>query len=295
MQWRRTKSSQNPSFKSSKSSKSDALLQISSLVLSTIQDAASYAPVPGLQQAAGVALAIIDAAQTIKTNKQAYAQLAEDVCEILYIVIRSIQNAGQKGFAPSDKLVDDLRKVKGKLDPIAAFVEKQKSRNIFKRLLYYKADAGTIQDYRNTLKDSLGQFGFESQIALRETTARMMAQQEELLSQVRSQQPSAPVDPRQLYGSMAGFPPIVASGTITVTNIGGDYNVSSVNSTTINNDSGNTYHDDDDDEPSSTHRPRRGARGPRRKPVQSIDDSDSDEEMGIKPWKPKGPKYSRRR
>ncbi|TFK63794.1 hypothetical protein BDN72DRAFT_300557 [Pluteus cervinus] len=288
MQWRSTKSPQNPSPKSSKSSKSDTLLQISSLVLSTIRDAASYAPVPGLQQAACVTLAIIDAAETIRTNKQAYAQLAEDVCQILYIVIRSIQ----KGGTPSEKLVDDLGKLKRKLDQIAAFVGKQKSRNIFKRLLYYKVDARTILDHRSTLRDSSEQFGFELQNSLRETTARMMAQQEELLSQVRSRQPSTPIDPLQLYGSMAGFPPIIASGTLTVTNLGGDYNVSSVSSTTINNDNGNTYHDE---EPSSTHRTHRGARGPRRMPVESIDDSDSDEEMGIRPWKAKGPKYSRRR
>ncbi|TFK61868.1 hypothetical protein BDN72DRAFT_903720 [Pluteus cervinus] len=295
MPQRGSSSSQKPSRKRSKSSKSDALLQVSSLVVSTLKDAASYAPIPGLQQAAGIALTILDAAQAVKTNKQAYAQLAEDVCEILYIVIRTIQDAGQKGDAPSGKLTADLEKVKQKLVPIDAFIKKQLSRNILMRLLCYKADSGKIQDHRNALKHSLELFGLESHIVLREATSSMMSQQEELLSQLRSQQPTAPIDPRQLYGSMAGFPSITASGTITVTNVAGNYNVSSVNNTTVNEDSENVYYGDDNIGRDTS---RRGTGRPRGRPLRRVDSfvttSDDEDDRGISLWKSKIPKNARR-
>ncbi|KAG6907612.1 hypothetical protein DXG01_008189 [Tephrocybe rancida] len=68
-------------------------LDASSVILSTLSNAAKLTPVPFLQNAADVALNIIQMVQDVKSNKDAFRQLADDACALVYIVLCSNDRA----------------------------------------------------------------------------------------------------------------------------------------------------------------------------------------------------------
>ncbi|KAF9077992.1 hypothetical protein BDP27DRAFT_1198173, partial [Rhodocollybia butyracea] len=63
-----------------------ALSGATGLILATLQDAASLAPVPYLGEAAGLAIGIWNAVQATKNTKSSFLSLGEDACSLVYTV-----------------------------------------------------------------------------------------------------------------------------------------------------------------------------------------------------------------
>ncbi|KAG6916692.1 hypothetical protein DXG01_005759 [Tephrocybe rancida] len=151
-------------------------LDTSDVVLSTLADAAKLTPVPYLQEASGAALGIVKIIQGVRSNKDAFQRLASDACALVYIVLCS-EGRGNEGMATvSPTYLQHARELAETVRDIYVFAEAQASRNIALRIIQYKSDTGTIQEYRDRLRQSLDVFNLESNIAIQETLALIQGQ-----------------------------------------------------------------------------------------------------------------------
>ncbi|EDR07261.1 uncharacterized protein LACBIDRAFT_328103 [Laccaria bicolor S238N-H82] len=267
-------------------------LEISNIVLTTLNNAASMAPVPYLQQAAGLALGILNIVQGAKDNRDAFHKLAADTCELVYVVLCMYEEATKKGDdrGPSRKLVDDLQGLLGTISSIERFLRKEVSRGALFRLVRSKADLGKIQEYRDTLRRSLDLFGLQSNVAIREATSQLINQHEKILLELQRDREKknseaagvsvpapAAVDQENVpVAPAAPIPPIrkdeSPKPSVTVTHIGGDkvdsHSLSNVTNTNSGNVTITTTTDSNNDNSYRQYggRPGRGPvrRGPRK-------------------------------
>src|SRR6266576_29770 len=87
----------------------DISLDVSSIVLSTLRDASKFSPVPFLSAAAGIAIDIVGTVQVsysslfsnwtlqcvsqkARRNKDGFKALADDSCELVYVIIRAYKD-----------------------------------------------------------------------------------------------------------------------------------------------------------------------------------------------------------
>ena len=105
----------------------DISLDVSMIVLSTLRDASKFSPVPFLSAAAGIALDIVGAVQVsynsffsnrtsehvsqkARRNKCGFKSLADDSCELVYVIIRAYKDRPGTDDVPVD-LVDNLQQL----------------------------------------------------------------------------------------------------------------------------------------------------------------------------------------
>ncbi|KAF7321723.1 Protein kinase domain-containing protein [Mycena kentingensis (nom. inval.)] len=173
-------------------------------------------PVPGLQTAAKILLAIWDSVQGVDLNRMACLRLTERCAEILLSVREEVKLAGEKVgeelSLPIERLVEAFTKVQN-------FMLKQAHRPFLKRYLRREEIIRDISGCDKGLTDALSMFGFSIQIRiLKQVQAAEQNRQSDaralLEAIVRSQPQFAPAPSVTLQGlgitvpnDVAGLPP----------------------------------------------------------------------------------------
>lgn len=180
-----------PSKHHTDSSKENLLLDTSDFVLTVVRDAARLAPIPYLKDAAGLALGIVNVIQGVRGNKDAFRRLADDACGLVYAILCRHATAARTASGVSADLLDNLQELLKTLTAIERFAKKKVSRNVVMRVIMRQSDLGTIQEFRETLRQSLDLFGLKSNITIQEYLASISSQQVEILQAFREGNPSA--------------------------------------------------------------------------------------------------------
>ena len=118
----------------------DTSLDVSSIGLTTLRDAAKYSPVPFLSAAAGIAVEIVAAvqvsysssfqsnwilrciSQNARRNRGGFKALADDSCELVYVIIRAFKNRPRADDMPVD-LVDNLQQLATYVAPFSILTQ----------------------------------------------------------------------------------------------------------------------------------------------------------------------------
>jgi len=171
----------------------DISLDVSSIVLSTPRDTSKIA-VPLLSTAAGIVINIIEVAQKARRNKNGLKALADDACELVYVIIRAHKDISSAEDMPKD-LTENLQQLVGTLTSIQMFAETGASRNIFISMLRSGVDGERIREYREKLRQSMRVFGLQSDIILRETVAKLASRQVEMMNELKARATPDPSSP----------------------------------------------------------------------------------------------------
>jgi len=204
----------------------EATFDISATVLATLTAAAQLAPLPFLQQASYLALAILNTVRAAKDNKEAYKGLASDACELVSAIICVYQDMEKDGQKPSlglQKRVEDLISL---LKAINQFAHKHIAKSSFYRMVRLQTEIGKIQQYRARLRQALDVFGLQSSITIHETVVQILKELREREppeqtndGESESSSPPPPVHPfgNLLRGSI--------TGNIRINNIAGNQEI----------------------------------------------------------------------
>ncbi|KAF8348425.1 hypothetical protein F5887DRAFT_859091, partial [Amanita rubescens] len=157
----------------------DTSLDVSSIMFTTLRDVSKITPIPLLWAAAAMAVDIVDAVQKARRNKRGFKKLAEDSCELVYVVILA-----HKDDAPDD-LIKNLQQLVDTLTSIKRFAERGALRNYFQAFFHSGVDADKIREYREKLQQSMRVFGLQSDIILRETVAKLASRQNEMMNKLQ--------------------------------------------------------------------------------------------------------------
>lgn len=84
----------------------DKFLQGGSFLLTLVQDAAQYAPVPYLQDAAGSVLYIFNAIAAAKNNREDFHRLADNAVSLIAAIWQSYKMSKDQSMWPSRSLRD---------------------------------------------------------------------------------------------------------------------------------------------------------------------------------------------
>ncbi|KAF8956485.1 hypothetical protein BDZ97DRAFT_1925493 [Flammula alnicola] len=136
----------------------DMSLQGSAVMLALVTEAANFAPVPFLRQAAGTTLQIVKTVQAVKDNKAGFRRLAEDATGLIAAVWQSYQASSDKTNWPPPELRVVIEDLVQTLSSIEKFVTSQVARKGPKRVIYSMADPGKIQEYRWRLGAAVSKF-----------------------------------------------------------------------------------------------------------------------------------------
>ncbi|KAF9495893.1 hypothetical protein BDN71DRAFT_1446827 [Pleurotus eryngii] len=160
----------------------DMTQDVAGIVISTLEQAALFAPVPYLQQAAGIAITLVDMVQTTSDNKSAFKALAADACGLVYIATNVWKDRGKGGNNIPKDLENHLRELLKEMQDTMDFAEARAARGYLARVVSYKSDAGRILSHRLRLKGALDRFGMQSRITIGDAVARIQDQQDAILA-----------------------------------------------------------------------------------------------------------------
>ncbi|KAJ8690977.1 hypothetical protein PTI98_010594 [Pleurotus ostreatus] len=165
----------------------DAAQDIAGIVLSTLEQAAAFAPVPYLQQAAGLAIGLVDMVQSTSDNKAAFTSLATDACGLVYTAtnVWKDRDENKDGKKIPQDLAKHLEEMLNTMSEIMDFAKTRAARGFLVRFVSHKADADRIQGYRVQLSDALNRFGMQSHITVRDAVARIQDQQDAILDALK--------------------------------------------------------------------------------------------------------------
>lgn len=134
--------------------------------------------IPYLGLAAALALEIVTAAQATKDNKADFRRLTCDVCSLVTSISAVCIQMQAEGQELSPMLNEHLEMLLDTLTQIKQFAEKRAGKAYWKRYLSARSDTGTIQEFRERLRQALDVFGVQSHITVRESVVRMANRQE---------------------------------------------------------------------------------------------------------------------
>ncbi|KAJ7772063.1 hypothetical protein DFH07DRAFT_803570 [Mycena maculata] len=197
----------------------DTALDISSTVLATLTAASQYAPLPFLQEASFLALAILNTVKGAKDNKEAFKSLANDACELVSAIVcvyNDMEKDGQKPSLGLKKRVDELISL---LKSINHFSQKHIARSTMYRMVRLSSENAKIQQYRGRLRQALDVFGLQSSISIHETVV-------EILKELREREPFP--EPQDQSGSSS---PLEGSpfASLLQGNITGNISINTIN------------------------------------------------------------------
>jgi len=246
--------------KSKPSDAADVGLNVAATVLKTLQAVAGASPVPGLAQAASLALEITTMAQTAKGNKVGFGGLADASRELVYVIFCANRNVEKAEDVPPG-LAEQLDRVLSVLLEVKAFAEKGSSRNRFSAFVRAGVDSGQIQEHRQKLQQCLGTFGFQTDISLQVMVHKLVAHHGKMLDLLENKDKPEPngqsngssPDPNPTPGPgpsakrASGFDFSGAGGSpnpwagMKINRTVGDVEMNHVYNVTNNSDSNNTY------------------------------------------------------
>ncbi|CAA7270604.1 unnamed protein product [Cyclocybe aegerita] len=160
----------------------EAGVQGGTILLALVKEAAEFAPVPYLKIAAGTTLKIVTTVQAVKDNKADYQRLAQDATEIIAVVWRSYQKAGDPTW-PQDKaeMVTDLVTT---LHMILGHVEDQIKRSRTMRVIYSVADTVKIKEYRERLQAAVSKFEVSSHLTIQDVLFQLLKGQQDITARL---------------------------------------------------------------------------------------------------------------
>jgi len=213
----------------------DATFDISATVLATLTTAAQFTPLPFLQEASFLALAILNTVRGAKDNKESFKALANDACELVSAIIcvyNDMEKDGQKPSLGLKKRVDDLISL---LKAINQFAQKHVAKGAFQRMVRLQTETGKILQYRARLRQALDVFGLQSSITIHETVVQILQELRERDSQEKTKkdgdsEPSSPQSPRSPPPDNNPFGNLLhgnITGNIKINNIAGNQEIHS--------------------------------------------------------------------
>ncbi|KAF7351037.1 hypothetical protein MSAN_01666000 [Mycena sanguinolenta] len=113
----------------------DAAFDISQTVLTTLTAAAQFAPVPFLQEASFLALAILTTIRGAKDNKEGFKSLANDACELVSAIVCVYNDMEKDGLKPSLGLKKHVEDLISLLKTINQFAQKHVQKGTFQRMV----------------------------------------------------------------------------------------------------------------------------------------------------------------
>ncbi|KAJ7169126.1 hypothetical protein C8R43DRAFT_982402 [Mycena crocata] len=164
----------------------NAALDISSTVFATLTAASQFAPLPFLQEASILALAILTTVRSAKDNKEAFKNLANDACELVSAIVCVYKDMEKDGQTPSLGLKKRVEDLIGLLHTINLFAQKHASKGTMYRMVRLKTDTDKIQQYRGKLRQALDVFGLQSTISIHENVVEILKELRE--RELREQQ-----------------------------------------------------------------------------------------------------------
>jgi len=225
----------------------DATFDISATVLATLTSAAQLAPLPFLQEASFLALAILNTVRGAKDNKESFKALANDACELVSAIIcvyNDMEKDGQKPSLGLKKRVDELI---GLLKVINQFAQKHVAKGTFQRMVRLQTETGKILQYRARLRQALDVFGLQSSITIHETVVQILQELRERDTQEQakkdgSSEPSSPRSPppENPFGNLLQGN---ITGNIKINNIAGNQEIHSTRhyTTVVDSYNGTNY------------------------------------------------------
>jgi len=128
------------------------------VVLSVLQNAANFAPLPYLRGAAATSLTLIQIAQTVKDNRADFRRLCEDAATLTVVVYESRQRSEDPDGWPGAGLKDAVDSFLNTLGMIARFAEAQVERKRFIRVMNSVGDGNKIREFRERLAQAMSRF-----------------------------------------------------------------------------------------------------------------------------------------
>jgi len=175
----------------------NAAFDISTTVLATLTTAAQFAPLPFLQQASILALAILTTVRGAKDNKESFKALANDACELVSAIICVYNDMEKDGLKPSLNLKQRVDELVSLLQHINQWSQKHVAKSMVARIVALTSDHNKIQQYRSKLRQALDVFGLQSSITIHETVVQILTELRERdeMKKDDSSQPSSPSSP----------------------------------------------------------------------------------------------------
>ncbi|KAJ7686574.1 hypothetical protein B0H17DRAFT_1204239 [Mycena rosella] len=205
----------------------EATFDISATVLTTLTTAAQFAPLPFLQEASFLALAILNTVRGAKDNKEAFKSLANDACELVSAIICVYNDMAKDGQQPSlnlKKRVDDLIIL---LQRINTFAAKHASKGAMYRMVRLTSQSGKILQYRARLRQALDVFGLQSTISIHETVVQILQELREREPPPQSQNSGS--HPSSPSSASASSSPAHPFGNLLQGNISGNIKINHIN------------------------------------------------------------------
>ncbi|KAF9477579.1 hypothetical protein BDN70DRAFT_880967 [Pholiota conissans] len=162
----------------------DFVIQGASVTLALVKEAADFAPIPGLKQAAGTTLQILSSIQAVKDNKTAFRALGDDATALIAVIWRSYQTSPSKESWPPDDfkvVIDDLVHT---LRSINEYVNAMLDRGVGLRWAYSTADVTKINEYRTKLQNAVQRFGVSSDLTIVDIIHQVLKDQKQILEQL---------------------------------------------------------------------------------------------------------------
>ncbi|KIK00916.1 hypothetical protein K443DRAFT_678841 [Laccaria amethystina LaAM-08-1] len=164
-------------------SKTDTMLAVSDTIVSMLKDVVTLSGLPFIQEAASVALTILEILQNVRNNKGDFGRLANDACEITYAAALMCNEYEKKHQPISETTKEDLKELVRKLKNIEQYAYESIQRKWYWKLANNKSDQGKIAAYRQDLNSSVALFGFQSHLTIREAVAKLEQQSEKIEQQ----------------------------------------------------------------------------------------------------------------
>ncbi|KAJ7287145.1 hypothetical protein C8J57DRAFT_1282999 [Mycena rebaudengoi] len=225
----------------------NATFDISETVLTTLTAAAQYTPLPFLQQASLLALAILNTVRAAKDNKESFKHLANDACELVSAIVCVYNDMVKDGQEPSPGLKKHVEDLIGLLQNINQFASKHASNGTMYRMVRRTSDYGKIQMYRGKLRQALDVFGLQSSISIHETVMQILKELRERETQEKTKKEETPPPPPEAnpWGNLFGH----VSGNVTMNNIAGNLEFHSTEhrTTIVDSFNGSNYSSSDRD------------------------------------------------
>ncbi|KAF9458863.1 hypothetical protein BDZ94DRAFT_1312902 [Collybia nuda] len=149
-------------------------------IMTTLQATARYALIPYLQEAATLALGILQIIDDVRTCQAGFTRLSRDSCELVYGIIKALP----KDTGVSTALLDNLEALVRTLSSIYSYAKKETKRNLLIRIIKHKSDQGKIIEYREALRQSLDLFGLQSSVNIQGCMENILQQQNDILRQL---------------------------------------------------------------------------------------------------------------
>ncbi|KAG7100179.1 hypothetical protein E1B28_001956 [Marasmius oreades] len=142
----------------------EVTLDLSQTALSTVKELAEFAPVPFLREAAGCALAIVEAVDRVVTNKEGFRLLASHACEIVFAAQRATLASERTIWNKDSKMMNNLRHLLSTLSQIKEFANSRATKNPFSRFIHQNSDEQKILAFREMMNHALALFNLQSTI-----------------------------------------------------------------------------------------------------------------------------------